>query len=142
MKVIFVTDVKGVAKRGEQKEVSDGYYRNFLAPKQTAVPMNDPRAKQILQELTAKEREHQAEIAQIKANAAALNGRTITLTAKAQAGGKLFGAIREADVAQELGIDKKLINIEPIKTVGSHVVTVHFGTVAKAQVTVVVKPTQ
>lgn len=139
MKVIFVTDVKGVAKRGEQKEVSDGYYRNFLAPKQTAVPMNDPKAKQILQTLAAKDRERQAEIDQIKKAAAALNGRAVTIKAKAQAGGKLFGAIREAEVAQLLGIDKKQIRIEPIKTVGSHSVTVRFGTVATAQVTVVVE---
>jgi large subunit ribosomal protein L9 len=138
MKVIFVTDVKGVAKRGEQKEVSDGYYRNFLAAKGTAVPLTDPKAKQIMSQLQAKAQAHEADIASIKAAAAALNGREIVLTGKAQPGGKLFGAIREQDIADVLGIDKKQIKIDPIKTVGTHSVTVSFGTVAKAVVTVVV----
>lgn len=140
MKVIFTTDVKGVARKGEQKEVSEGYYRNLLAAKGYAVPVTDPKAKQILGELQKKLQAQQADTDKVRQMANDLNGKTITLTAKAQSNGKLFGAIREADVAAQLGIDKKHIGMDPIKTAGTHVVKLRFAAIATATVTVVVNP--
>jgi large subunit ribosomal protein L9 len=137
MKVVLTSDIKGVGNKGELKEVSEGYYRNFLMPKALAVLPNDPQARQIAAGLAAKERQQQAEIEKIKRVAASFEGKRITLTAKAK-GNKLFGAIHEAQIAEQLGIDKKLIKTEPIKTVGEHTVVLRFPHEFEARIVVVV----
>lgn len=142
MKVVLLNDIKGVGKRGETKEVSEGYYRNFLAPKQMAVPPTDQRAERVLKELTQKQQAAAEEVERIRQLAAQFDGRTIELTVKAQgnqAGSKLFGAIHETQVAQTLGIEKKLIKMTPIKTVGEHRVVLEFPHQQRATITVVVK---
>lgn len=140
MKVVFLSDVKGVAKRGETKDVSDGYYRNFLSPKAIAVPQTDPRAQKIMQELAAKKNNEAAEIEKLRQLAQRFNGQTVELKAKAQGSGKLFGAIRETEIADALKIDKKIIKMEPIKTGGSHGVTLQFSHGITARITVIVIP--
>lgn len=138
MEVIFLTDVKGVAKRGEQKVVNDGYYRNFLLPKRVAVPLSDPAAVKLRTELAAKVQADRMEVEAIKQQAAALAGKKLVITAKAQ-GDKLFGAIHETQVAEQLGIDKKLIRMTPIKTVGEHAVRLQFPHHIEATIHLTVK---
>lgn len=143
MKVVLLTEVKGMGKRGETKEVSEGYYRNFLAPKQLAVPPTDRRAAQVLKEVASKQQAAAEEVQRMRQLAGQFDGRTIELTAKAQgtqAGDKLFGAIHETQVAEALGIDKKQIKMTPIKTVGQHRVTLEFPHQLRATITVVVQP--
>ena len=123
MKVILLNDIKGIGKRGETKEVSDGYYRNFLVPKRLAVLPGDGAAKQVLAELEAKKQSQLEEIEKVRQLGAQLEGRVVKLQVKAQGtkvGDKLFGAIHESQIAEPLGIDKKLIKMQPIKTVGTH----------------------
>ncbi len=141
MDVILTTDIKGVGKRGEKVSVSDGYYRNFLLPKGTGVLPNDPRANAILKELHVKAQAHESEISAIKAMAASLDGRSITLKAKAK-NGKLFGGIRELEVAEALQIDKKKIEMSPIKSLGTHQVSLRFAHGIMAQITVVVEASE
>lgn len=131
MKVIFLKDVKGTAKKGEMKEVSDGYARNFLLPKgvakeATASSINDLK-QQTVAESQKKEREEQ----QAKDLADKLKGLTVTMHSKAGDGGKLFGSITSKDIAERLKkehdieIDKRKILLEDhIKTLGIHSVPV------------------
>lgn len=143
MKVVLLTDIKGVGKKGETKEVSDGYYRNFLAPKALGVLPNDPRAQKVAADLSAQVQAKQAEIAAAQAMAAQLNGKEITIQTKAQGkevGSKLFGAVHEREVADQLKIDKKALQMDPIKTVGQHKVTVKLAHGARATITVNVIP--
>ena len=139
MKVVFLQDVKGVGRKGETKEVADGYYRNLLAPKRLAVPTTDPQARTVVQELEKKQQSKTAEVEAAKRIASGINGRRVELKGKAQ-GAKLFGAIREAEVATALGIDKKYIKMPPIKTIGEHRIQLTLEHGAKATVTIVVAP--
>lgn len=131
MKVILLKDVKGTGKKGELKEVSDGYARNFLIPKglvkeATATSMNDFKQQQA-SENYRKEKAEEIAIALDKR----LRSLSITLCSKAGEGGKLFGSITSKDVADalkkehQIELDKrKIVLEEPLKTLGSHQVPV------------------
>lgn len=137
MEVVFLKDVPGAGKKGERRSVNDGYYRNYLAIKGLAVLPDDPAAQKVVASLAQSEAERQAELQALRQQAAKLSGQQVTLTAKAQ-GQKLFGAIHAAEVAEAFGLEKRLIKMEPIKSLGEHTVALDFGHGISAQVTVVV----
>lgn len=126
MKVILLKDVKGTGKKGELKEVSDGYARNFLLKKKFAVEASSTNVKELDEKEKAKERK-----AQIAYEEAVLLGKQmedikIEILAKAGEGGRLFGSITSKDIAEQLKkqknveVDKRKINLsEPIRTLGS-----------------------
>ena len=127
MKVIFVQDVKGSGKKGEVKEVSDGYARNFLIGKGLAV---EATAKN-LSDLNGKKssEQHKADVAKQEAtdNAAKIKGKSVTIKGKAGAGGKLFGAVTAGHVAdaiaEQLGVkvEKKKVTLNmEIKAFGGY----------------------
>jgi large subunit ribosomal protein L9 len=130
MKVIFLQDVKGQGKKGEIKEVSEGYARNFLLPK-GVVQIATEGAKKSLDQITAaaaKKKEQEKD--EFKALAARLAETTIVIKAKAGEGGRLFGAITSKQIAealegQKVKIDKRKIELdEPIRVLGVTKVTV------------------
>ena len=134
MKVIFQQDVRGQGKKGELKEVSDGYARNYLLPRNLAVEAN----KDNLNALALKEKAKKAQEAKEKAaameNAQRLRDIVTTIRAKAGANGKLFGAVTSQEIAEALkeqhGIEvekQKLVQSEPIKSFGSYEVKCKFG---------------
>ena len=90
MKVILTQDVKGTGKKGELVEVADGYAQNFLIKRGVAIPAN----KQAMGEMKSKEaaKQHKIELEKQAANETAqkLEGKTVKLTAKAGANGKLL----------------------------------------------------
>ena len=109
MKVIFLQDVKGQGKKGEVKNVSDGYARNFLLPRglcveATKTMINDLKGQQESKQYHAeKERQEAKELAE------KLNTLTVKLTAKAGSGGKLFGSITASHVADALKMQHHLV---------------------------------
>lgn len=134
MKVIFNADVKGQGKKGELKEVSDGYARNYLLPRKLA---NEATADN-LNAFKLKEKAKAAQIAREKAeaeeNAKRLGEVTVTVCAKAGGAGKLFGAITSQEISDALkeqhGIEiekNKIVQAEPIKTFGSFEVKAKLG---------------
>lgn len=125
MKVIFLQDVKGQGKKGEVKEVSEGYARNFLMPK-GYVQIATEGAKKTLDQMQAsaqKKKEREKEEAQ--ALAAKLSEMTVVIKAKAGEGGRLFGAITSKQIAealekQKITVDKRKIELhDPIRTLGT-----------------------
>lgn len=124
MKVIFLKDVKGQGKKGEIKNVSDGYANNFLFPQGLAKPANDSNLKQLEHQKQAEARHKEKEKEQAEALAAKINETTIVVRAKAGDGGRLFGAITSKHIADELkkikmDIDKrKIVMDDPIRTLG------------------------
>jgi large subunit ribosomal protein L9 len=145
MKVIFLKNVpKG--KRGEIKEVADGYARNFLLPKGMALPatpsaikaakvMSDEKA-----ESQARQHEEMSKIFQ------ELEGKELHFKAKAGVKGRLHGAITTASIADELSrltgvdIDKKKVELEePLHHLGSYDVMINLGTGTEAKVKVVIE---
>lgn len=134
MKVIFQADVRGQAKKGEMKEVSDGYARNYLLPRGLAIEAN----RDNLNALKLKEKARAAQEAKERAlaleNAKRLEGILVKIPAKAGANGRLFGSVTSKEISEELAaqheieIEKqKIVQSEPIKNFGSYDVKCKFG---------------
>lgn len=138
MKVIFLKDVKGQGKKGEIKEVSEGYAQNFLIPRGLVRLATEGNVKtlehQTAAEVKRKENEKQEAINLGKK----LEEMTIGLKAKAGEGGRLFGAITSKQVAEALEksgvkIDKRKIEMhDPIRTLGVTQVPVKLHPEVKA----------
>lgn len=129
MKVILQTDVKGMGKRGEIVNTSDGYARNFLFPKKLAIPAD----KQNLNEWTAKNKsaEHKKELERQEAIKIKekLEDKVLIIKTKAGENGKTFGSITSKEISENIEkefnekIDKKKIVIKnQIKNIGEYTV--------------------
>ena len=134
MKVILQQDVKGQGKQGQMVEVSEGYARNFLLPKKLAIAAT----ADAINTMNLKEKARKAEEARLKAEAEAIAAKLkdcqVKLTAKAGAGGKLFGAITGKEISDglkkqfDLDVPKqKLVLAEPIKAFGTYQVKAKLG---------------
>ncbi|MBO2944505.1 50S ribosomal protein L9 [Paenibacillus sp. F411] len=138
MKVIFIKDMKGQGKKGEVKEVSEGYATNFLFPRGVARPATDGNMKTLEQQNLSEEKRKQQEKDEAAALGKKLEDMTIVLKAKSGEGGRLFGAITskqiaEALAAQKLKIDKRKIELsDPIRTLGVTQVPVKLHPEVKA----------
>lgn len=125
MKVVLKQDVKGLGKKGELVNASDGYARNFLFPKNLAVEANAQNMTELKNREQAEKYKIETETAAAKKAAAEISGKTIVITAKAGANGKLFGSVTAKEIAEKLekdfGIkaDKRKINVEDIKQFGT-----------------------
>ena len=125
MKVILKQDVKNLGNKGELVNASDGYARNYLFPKGLAVEANATAMNDFKNKENAKKYHKAEEIKAAEADAAKLEGKTVKLTAKAGANGRLFGSVNAKDVAakiqEELGIeiDKRKIVMDDIKQFGT-----------------------
>lgn len=126
MKVLLGQDVKGTGKKGEIVEVSDGYARNFLLPRKLATPADAAAVNAAnIQKSAAQHRKFTAGV-KARENAAALEGKRVTIHAKVGENGKLFGAITGKEIAaalkEQLGVevDRKKIAVDPIKTTGEY----------------------
>ncbi len=134
MKVIFNQDVKGQAKKGELKEVSDGYARNYLFPRKLAQAATaDNLNKYKLQE-KAKAAQIAKEKAQAEEYAKKLEGVQVIIKAKSGGKGKLFGAVTSQEISDALKeqcgmeIEKnKIVQSEPIKSFGNYEVKAKLG---------------
>ena len=134
MKVIFLEDVKGQGKKGEMKEVSEGYARNYLLPRKLATAATTDNLNTLRQKERAKAAQLAADKAKAEANAKALESAVVKITAKAGSAGKLFGAVTSKEISDALkaqhGIEidsKKIVQAEPIKSYGSYEVKCRFG---------------
>ena len=134
MKVIFNADVKGQGKKGELKEVSDGYARNYLLPRKIATEATTDNINTLKLKEKARQAQMAAERTQAEEYAKKLGEITVTVKAKAGAGGKLFGAITSQEISDSLktqhGIEiekNKIVQAEPIKAYGSFQVKAKLG---------------
>ena len=127
MKVIILQHVKGTDKKGEIKEVADGYARNFLLAKGLACEANAKNMSDLAGKKASEQ--HKADVAKQEAldTAAALKDKKVICKAKAGQGGKLFGAVTAGNVAdvikEQLGIviEKKKVSLSSeIKAFGTY----------------------
>jgi large subunit ribosomal protein L9 len=145
MKVILLDDVAKVGRRGEVRDVSDGYARNYLIPKKLALSATAGNLKN----LDHIKRQQDAKAARIKTDAESLRARIEALAyedrRQASEEGKLFGSVTSQDVAEYLAqqgvkVERRRILLdEPIKSLGEHTVSVrlHQDVVAQLRVNVV-----
>ena len=144
MTVILKQNVKSLGKAGELVSVSDGYARNFLFPKGLAAvadtqAMNELRNREEAAAYHAKVEKETAHEA-----AAALQGKGLKISAKAGAGGRLFGSVTTKEVADELqkqygiAVDRRKISMEDIKAYGTYPaqIKLHSGITATVNITV------
>ncbi|WP_379156016.1 50S ribosomal protein L9 [Paenibacillus sp. sgz5001063] len=143
MKVIFIKDVKGQGKKGQVKEVSEGYAANFLLPRGLVRPATDGNVKTLENQAAAEQRRKDQEKEEAVQLGKKLDELTLTLKAKAGEGGRLFGAITSKQIGevlaatQGISIDKRKIELnDPIRHVGTFQVTVKLHTEVKANLTV------
>ena len=132
MKIILLQDITGVGRKGEVKNVSDGYARNFLLPKklaQLATPAAIASAEK-LKKQEEQDREVQKDI--LEKNIKGLNDLKVQIKAKANEKGHLFSIIHPDEISKilkeqhHLDIPSKLIEIEkPIKEIGEHIIKVY-----------------
>lgn len=143
MKVILLEDVRGQGKAGEIVKVNDGYARNMLFPKKLAKEATPANIK-ALEMKKAKDAERLAELKKEAEDLKAiLEKETIVLKSKGGEGGRLFGSVTNADVAEaikaqkQIDIDKKKISIPaPIKMAGRHAVDIKLFTDVSVRITV------
>ena len=146
MKVILLQDVKGVGKKDEIVNASDGYARNFLFPQKLAVEAT-PGAMKGIEKMRKAEADREAERrANATATAAKLRGQVIRMQVKCGAQGRLYGSITSAEVAAELEkqhgvkIDKRDIKCENIRVVGDVEIEVRVYKDISAKMTVHTEP--
>ena len=148
MKVILKEDIKGIGKKNEVINASDGYARNYLLPKNLAVPA-DAQNINVLNAKKASEK-HKKDLEFEEAKKVQEKMKTIVVKIKTKAGenGKTFGSITAKEISENLEeqfkikVDKKKINInEPIKTLGNYKVSVKLfeGVVGQLTISVVEK---
>jgi len=127
MKVIFLQDVKGSGKKGEVKNVSDGYARNTLIPKGLAVEANASNMNKLQGQQASAQHKIDVEKQAATETAAKLKGKKVVIKAKAGANDRLFGSVTSGHVADALNeqfgvkLDKKKITLSgDIKNFGSY----------------------
>jgi large subunit ribosomal protein L9 len=145
VKVILNKDVKDLGKAGALVDVTEGYARNFLFPRQLAAEATPAALKQLEERKKAEQRREERLKAQAQDTAKQLEAAKIVVRHKAGEMGRLYGTITHKELAQAiqqqtgLEVDKRKIDLpEHIKTLGSHpfVVKLHPTVVAKMSVTV------
>lgn len=134
MRVIFLKSVPDVARVGEIKEVADGYGRNYLIPRKLALLAKSEVVNSMQVKLDVQARSEAQTEAELRELAAQLDGKEITIEARAGAEDKLYGSITAADIAIELesatslSVDKRKIELEePIRQTGSHEITIRLA---------------
>lgn len=146
MKVILTSDVAKVGKSGELKDVTDGYARNFLFPKQLAVPAAGGAYRAWQHDIASREEKRQRERGEAEITANRISSTTLTMGVKVGEGGKLYGSITAQDIADALGrrgitVDKHKIELEhPLKTLGTYKVAIRVFAGMTPEVTIVVEP--
>ena len=149
MKLILTQDVTGLGAPGDVVEVAPGYGRNYLVPQGLAIQATRGAEKQIATIRRAREVREVRDLGHAQQIQAQLSGLSVRLPARSGDGGRLFGSITSADVVeavQKAGgpkLDRRLVTMKtPIKSLGSHTVSVKVHPEVEAVVTLEVVPAQ
>lgn len=146
MKVILQQEVKKLGKKGDVIEVSEGYARNFLLPKQYAVEANATNLNAVRQQKSAQARKQQQAADEARLMAAQLAKIEVTIAVKIGEGGKLFGSVTGKDVADwlkakhNIDIDRRKIEFkDSVKGLGDYeaVIRVHPEITSKVLVHII-----
>jgi len=149
MKVIFLKDVKGKGKKGEVKEVADGYANNYLFKRGLAVEATEANLKKLKAQKKKEEELARQQLEEAKRLKEKLEKLTLEFTAKAGQGGRLFGSITAKQIAEQLQkvhdikIDRRKIEMpDAIRSLGYTKVPVKLHSQVMATLNVHVKEEQ
>jgi large subunit ribosomal protein L9 len=146
MKVLLKVDVKSLGKKNDVVDVSEGYARNYLIPRNQAVIATDGVLRGVEEQKKNEKKREDREVAEAKALAGKLSSLKVEIIVKAGEGGRLFGSVAGKDIADTLkrihniDIDKRKIELsEPIKSLGAFKVPIRVYTGVLAEIEVVIK---
>jgi large subunit ribosomal protein L9 len=143
MKVILLEDVKSLGKKEDIVNVSDGYARNFIFPKGLGISATSKNINDLKLKKANEERHTKEQLEQAKGFAADIGEKTILVSIKTGEGGRTFGSVSAKEIAAaakeqfDIEIDKKKIQMpEPIKSLGTHLVSYKVHPKVTTQITV------
>lgn len=145
MKVILTEDVKALGKKGDVKEVAEGYGRNYLIPRKLAVPANKENMTNLEKDIKRQEAREEKLRHGAQELAEKINGKILAMQVKTGGAGKLFGSVTNADIAgllstQGIDIDKRKIETaEAVKAVGDYQVVLKLYPGVQAEFTLKVE---
>ncbi|MBQ0119449.1 MAG: 50S ribosomal protein L9 [Paludibacteraceae bacterium] len=139
MEIILIQDVANLGYKNDIVKVKDGYGRNYLIPNKMAIIANESNRKQLAENLKQQAHKLAKLLADAQATAEKLAATTITLAAKANEDGKIFGTITTAQIAEALAaqgfeIDKRVITVEPVKELGEVIAYAKLHREVKAEI--------
>ncbi len=141
MKAVLLQDIKTLGKKGELVEVSTGYARNFLFPRNLAKEADSTAMNELKNAAASKKYKIDTEIANANKAKEILDGKVFTMKAKCGKSGKLFGRITANEIAQEIkrqkniDVDKRKITIDgDIKNLGEYDAEIKFYSGINAKV--------
>lgn len=146
MKVILKQDIKGVGKKDQIINANDGYARNYLFPRNLAVPADKGNINNLQSKQTAEEHRKELEKQAAKETAKKIEETQLKLAVKSGENGKIFGSITAKEIAENLEkqykikVEKKKIQLEePIKNLGifSIEIKLYEGIIAKLKVNII-----
>jgi large subunit ribosomal protein L9 len=133
MRVILLDNVDGVGKKGETRDVRDGYGRNFLIPRSLAMPATAVNLKKVQEQAKVIISKREKDLKTASFVKERLQETPVAIKKKAGIDGKLFGSVTSKEIAEavkktiDLDIDRRSLKIdEPIKSTGVHTVEVHL----------------
>ena len=145
MKIILRKDVEKLGEAGSLATVKNGYARNFLIPQGLAVAATPGELKMWEHNQAVKSRKIERQERELQSFADKIAGVTLTFEARAGEGGRLFGSVTAADVAEKLSSEvgeeidrRKVVLADPIRTTGEHTVTVNVVGKLRPRVKVIV----
>ena len=145
MKVILLADVKGVGKKGQEINASDGYARNFLIPKKLGMEVTASNLNDIKLKKQADDRRKAEELEEAKKTKEILEQNEVKIAVKTGENGKLVGSVTNKEIAQAIEktsgvkVDKKKVELDDqIKMVGTRTVPVKLHPQVTAEVKVVI----
>lgn len=145
MKIILKKDVAGTGKKGEIKEVSDGYARNFLLKKDLAEQVTEGVLTRLQSQVQKKTKEAEEELRICQRDTAKLDGGELEFFEKINEDGRLYAAVTAVKIVAlikkqyQIEIDPKQVIIPvPIKVAGEHRANIKFGHGLEAEMTVTV----
>jgi len=144
MKVLLIKDVYKLGRAGEIKKVAAGYGRNYLIPKGFAIPATAGSMQQA-ERIGTKATERRAALnAELSDIAEVLTGKTLTFAVKAGETGRLYGSVSDEDIIDaieanyEIKLEKRQVETEPIRQLGTYTVPIHFTMDLVPEITIVV----
>ncbi|SDQ23737.1 50S ribosomal protein L9 [Quadrisphaera sp. DSM 44207] len=147
MKLILTQEVTGLGAPGDVVEVKDGYGRNYLVPRGLGTQWTKGGEKQVAQIRAARASREIASLEEARALKARLESAPVRFTARTGAGGRLFGAVTPADVAEAvktttgLDVDRRKVEVgNPIRAIGSYTVQVRLHPEVSASIDLEVVP--
>jgi large subunit ribosomal protein L9 len=147
MKLILTQEVSGLGAPGDVVEVKDGYGRNFLLPRGLALPWTRGGEKQITTIKRARDTRAIRDLGHANEVKEQLASLDVKLAVRAGEAGRLFGAVTAADIVDAVAsaggptLDKRSVRVDaPIKTVGSHTISVALHPEVDAAIEVDVVP--